>query len=52
MVVADGQGLPLGNYLDAASKHAVGLIEPTLERVAVPPVAVGPRKNPDSVDLR
>ena len=47
MVVADGQGLPLGNYLDAASRHEVGLIEPTLERVAVPRAGRGrPRKNP------
>ena len=47
MVVADGQGLPLGNYLDAASQHEVGLIEPTLEQVAVPRPSRGrPRKNP------
>lgn len=47
MVVADGQGLPLGNYLDAASPAEVGLIEPTLERVAVPRPGRGrPRKNP------
>ena len=29
MVVADGQSLPLGNYLDSASPAEVGLIEPT-----------------------
>ena len=47
MVVADGQGLPLGNYLDTASKHEVGLIEPILERMAVPRPGRGrPRKNP------
>ena len=47
MVVADGQGLPLGNYLDSASKHEVGLIEPTLEQIAVPRPGRGrPRKNP------
>ena len=37
----------MGNYLDAASRHEVGLIEPTLERVAVPRAGRGrPRKNP------
>ena len=47
MVVADGQGLSSGNYLDAASPAEVGLIEPTLERVAVPRPGRGrPRKNP------
>ena len=47
MVVADGQGLPLGNYLDSASPAEVGLIEPTRERVAVPRPGRGrPRKNP------
>ena len=46
-MVADGQGLPLGNYLDAASPAEVGLIEPTLERVAVPRSRRGrARKNP------
>ena len=35
------------NYLNSASKHEVGLIEPTLERVAVPRPGRGrPRKNP------
>ena len=48
MVVVDGEGLPLGNYLDAASPAEVTLIEPTLERVAVPRPSRGrPRKNPD-----
>ena len=47
MGVADGQGLPLGNYLDSASPAKVGLIEPTLDRVAVPRPGRGrPRKNP------
>ena len=46
MVVADGQGLPLGNYLDAASQHEVGLIEPTLEQVAVPRPSRGRPQNP------
>jgi transposase len=36
MVVVDGQGLPLGNHLHAASPHEVGLAEVTLEAVQVP----------------
>ena len=48
MVVADGQGVPLGVQLTSASPHEVTLIETTLERVAVPRVGRGrPRKNPD-----
>jgi transposase len=47
MVVVDGQGLPLGNYLDSASSAEVTLIEPVLDRVAVPRPGRGrPRKNP------
>jgi transposase len=47
MVVVDGQGLPLGNLLDAASPAEVKLIEPTLETVAVPRRGRGrPRKRP------
>lgn len=47
MVVADGQGVPLGNYLDSATPHEVTLIEPLLEKIAVPRSSVGrPRKNP------
>ncbi len=36
MVVADGQGVPLGEHLDAASPAEVKLLETTLARVAVP----------------
>lgn len=47
MVVADGQGVPLGNHLDSATPHEVTLIEPLLEKIAVPRSSVGrPRKNP------
>jgi len=35
-VVVDGQGLPLGNQLYAASPHEVGLAEATLAAVQVP----------------
>jgi transposase len=47
MVVADGKGVPLGVQLASASPHEVTLIEPTLERIAVPRKGRGrPRKNP------
>lgn len=47
MVVASGQGIPLGVQLVSASPHEVTLIESTLERVAVPrPERGRPRKNP------
>ena len=36
MVVADGQGVPLGELLDAASPAEVKLVEKTLAQVAVP----------------
>ena len=36
MVVVDGAGIPLGNYLDSAFPSEFTLIEPTLERVGVP----------------
>ncbi|MGH2524844.1 MAG: IS5 family transposase [Anaerolineales bacterium] len=36
MVVVDGQGLPLGNQLYAATPHEVGLAEATLAAVQVP----------------
>ena len=48
MVVVDGAGIPLGNYLDSASPAEITLIEMTLEQVAVPRSGRGrPRKNPD-----
>ncbi len=47
MVVADGQGIPLGVQLASATPNEVTLIEPTLEQVAVPRRGRGrPRKNP------
>lgn len=48
MVVASGQGIPLGVQLTSATPHEVTLIESTLDRVAVPrPGGRGrPRKNP------
>jgi transposase len=47
MVVADGQGIPLGVQLASATPHEVTLIESTLEQVAVPRKGRGrPRKNP------
>ena len=48
MVVADGQGVPLGVQLASASPHECTLIESTLEQVAVPRAGRGrPRKNPE-----
>ena len=50
MVVVDGQGIPLGNLLDAASPAEVTLLEPTLETIAVPRHGPGrPRKKPERV---
>ena len=46
MVVASGQGIPLGVQLASASPHEVTLIESTLERVAVPRRRGRPRKKP------
>ena len=46
MVVASGQGVPLGVQLASASPHEVTLIESTLERVSVPRRRGRPRKNP------
>src|SRR5690606_25636635 len=47
MVVASGEGIPLGVQLTSASPHEVTLIESTLEHVAVPRPGRGrPRKNP------
>ena len=36
MVVVDGQGIPLGNYLDSASPAEVKLVDKTLRQVRVP----------------
>ena len=47
MVVVDGPGLPLGNYLDSESPAEVTLIEPLLARMAVPRPGRGrPCNNP------
>lgn len=47
MVVASGEGIPLGVQLTSASPHEATLIESTLQRVAVPRAGRGrPRKNP------
>ena len=46
MVVASGQGIPLGVQHASASPHEATLIESTLERVAVPRRRGRPRKNP------
>ncbi len=50
MVVVEGQGVPLGNLLDAASPAEVTLLESTLGTIAVPGQGPGhPRKNPQRV---
>ena len=50
MVVVDGQGIPLGAHLDSASPHEMTLLEPTIERIAVPRKGRGrPRKNPKRI---
>ena len=41
MVVADGQGVPLGVELASASPHEVTLIEPLLAQIAVPRTGPG-----------
>ncbi len=47
MVVVDGQGVPLGIYLEAASPTEVKLLEPTLAIIAVPRSGRGrPRQMP------
>lgn len=47
MVVVDGQGVPLGIHLDAASPAEVKLLEPTLAKIAVPRAGRGrPRQKP------
>ena len=49
MVLADGEGTPLGILLEAASPAEVKLLEPLLDSVSVPKAntAGRPRKRPD-----
>jgi transposase len=48
MVVVDGQGVPLGVHLAAASPAEVNLLEPTLATISVPRAGVGrPRQKPE-----
>ncbi len=48
MVVVDGQGVPLGIHLEAASPAEVKLVEPTLATIAVPRSGPGrPRQKPE-----
>jgi transposase len=50
MVVVDGQGIPLGAHLDSASPSEMKLLEPTIEKIAVPRQERGrPRKNPKRI---
>ena len=50
MVVVDGQGIPLGNYLDSAAPAEVTLLEKTIEQIAVPRRGRGrPRKKPKRI---
>ena len=47
MVVVDGQGVPIGAHLDSASPSEIKLLEPTIDKIAVPRKGRGrPRKNP------
>ena len=47
MVVVDGQGVPIGAHLDSASPSEIKLLEPTIEKIAVPRKSRGrPRQNP------
>jgi hypothetical protein len=47
MVVVDGQGVPLGIYLEAASPAEVTLLEPTVATISVPRSGPGrPRQKP------
>ena len=47
MVVVDGQGVPIGADLDSASPSEIKLLQPTIEKIAVPRKGGGrPRQNP------
>jgi transposase len=50
MVVVDGCGVPIGAHLDSASPSEMKLLEPTIEKIAVPRQERGrPRKNPKRI---
>ena len=50
MVVVDGKGIPLGAHLDSASPSEMKLLEPTIEKIAIPRRGRGrPRKNPSRI---
>jgi transposase len=49
MVLVDGQGLPLGVWLESASPHEVTLAETTLAEVRVPRPKGRPRQKPERV---
>lgn len=49
MVVADGQGIPLGIRLTSASPVEVTLLEPTLENVCMPRIGGDPRRKPQRI---
>ena len=47
MVVVDGQGVPIAAHLDTAWPSEIKLLEPTIEKIAVPRKSRGrPRQNP------
>ena len=48
MIVIDGEGIPLGVYLDSASPHEISLVDKTLGTIAVPRGGPGrPRTRPE-----
>jgi hypothetical protein len=50
MVVVDGCGVPIGAYLDSASPSEMKLLEPTIDKIAVPRTGRGrPRKKPKRI---
>lgn len=46
MIVADGNGLPIGLHLDSAQHHEIRLAEPTLQSIRVPQKRGRPRTRP------
>lgn len=49
MVLVDGEGIPLGVWLESASPHEVTLAETTLAQVSVPQAKGRPRQKPERV---